>query len=136
MTDGNQIATMEALLAGAATQANHLAEISEELLKQVKLSRVARIYFIVMTALILAVCSVLTWIAVGNRAINSAVQDNTNRIIDCTTAGGSCYQNGQKSQATAVAAIVNAQLASAWCARHTKTFDAAQKCVVELTKPH
>lgn len=127
--------TQEALLAGAASKADHLAELSEEMIRQIKLTGVARWYFVVMTALILAVCSALTWIALSNRSINHTVQENTNRIIDCTTAGHDCYDNGQKSTGQAVQQLVVAGLASDWCVAHTKTYADAQKCVIRLTKP-
>lgn len=129
------VPSRDVLLAGAAAEAAHLVNISQELLNQIRLTKVARIYFVVITLLILAVCSTLTWIALSNRQINQSVRANTNLIISCTTASGQCHKDGEQQTATAVAAIVHSELVASYCSTHTDTFNAAEKCVAKLSKP-
>lgn len=131
----HQHETPEVLLAGAAAQAGHLAEISEQLLQRLRMSRVERAYFVAMTLLILLVAVGLLFLGVNNASNTSATRNNTRLIIDCTTAGHACYDRGVRSQATAVTAIVQSQLVSSWCSAHSKTFVQAQKCVAVLLRP-
>jgi hypothetical protein len=128
-------ATQEALLAGAAAEATHLAEVSEQLLARIRMSKIERLYFVLMTLLLLLIGCGLLLLGVSNRSNTRASRQGVELIIDCTTAGHACYDRSQKSTADAVAAIVQSQLASSWCSSHSKNFDEAQKCVAVLLKP-
>lgn len=138
MADNRALETQEALLAGAAAEATHLAQVSEQLLARIRMSKVERIYFVAMTLLILLVGCGLLVLGISNRQNTAATKNNTHLIIDCTTPSAtadSCYQRSQRQTAHAVAAIVQSQLASAWCSTHSHSFVAAQKCVAKLIKP-
>jgi hypothetical protein len=135
MPDDHSLETQEALLAGAAAEASHLVEVSEQLLARIRMSKIERLYFVLMTLLILLIGCGLLLLGVSNRHNTAASKQGVELIINCTTAGHPCYDRGVKSQASAVAAIVQSQLASAWCSSHSKNFSDAQKCVAQLLKP-
>lgn len=130
--------SQEALLAGAAAEAAHLADVSEQLLSRIRMSKIERTYFIVITMLIALIGVGLLYLGIANRQNTAATRTNTHLIIDCTSPSAgvdSCYQRSQRQTARAVTAIVQAQLASAWCSSHSKSFSEAQKCVALLIKP-
>lgn len=133
--DHSTLEAQQALLAGAAAEATHLAEVSEQLLARIRMSKVERLYFVLMTLLILLIGCGLLLLGVSNRHNTQASRKGVELIIDCTTAGHPCYDRGVRSQATAVAAIVQSQLISAWCSGHSNSFGEAQKCVAVLLKP-
>jgi type II secretory pathway pseudopilin PulG len=61
------------------------------------------------------------------------------QIADCTTAGGKCYEQGQRRSAEAVQQLINADVVIARCARSTDTDTQLQRCVdagfADLLKP-
>lgn len=61
-----------------------------------------------------------------------AVGKVTNSISDCTTPGGACYQQQQQSTQEARIRLVNANVATQWCARTEASLDGLQSCVTRV----
>lgn len=61
-----------------------------------------------------AIALVLAW--QGNRTI-AQTRETNERIVDCTSPGGQCYQDGSQRTGAAVTAIVWASIYMAECAR-------------------
>lgn len=90
----------------------------------------------VMMLLVIFVVLVFT-VSWQNNRIGKQVRDGNDRIVDCTTAGGKCYQEGNARTGQAITAILRADIYVIECSRlHPNesgpAFDAViEKCVTD-----
>jgi hypothetical protein len=95
-----------------------------------------------LAALILIVLAVLV-VAAQNNRIAAQTADTNQRMSDCTTPGGKCYNQGAQRTGSAIASILRAQIALGECSRlypgeSGPAFDAKlRECVYQriLTDP-
>lgn len=89
----------------------------------------------VLLMLALFVLLVLT-VSLQNNQLSRQVRDANARVVDCTTAGGNCYEQGKARTGAAITAILRADIYVAECARlypgeSGPAFDAKMEACVE-----
>ncbi len=68
-------------------------------------------------------------------SIGKTNREGVTRVLDCTTPGHACYDQGQAAQAAAIAQLVHAQAVATWCAARALTLDAVNSCLTAYLGP-
>lgn len=102
-------------------------ELDARVDSRVKWYSVSRVLLLVFIGLMLAgIAGGLGTIAVQNNQVLLNVQTGTDRLVDCTTPGGKCYEQGSRSQSAAVKTINEMSVYAAYCA-HKPDNDTVQE---------
>lgn len=89
---------------------------------------------LLVLALFVSMVLVIGW---QNNRVISQVRETNNRVADCTTAGGQCFEDGRRRTGGAIDAITRISIYVALCARlypgeSGPAFDAKmEKCVAD-----
>ncbi len=144
---GEDLATAEVIQAGAAKaalaaagEAAKLTEVAQQLVAtaqesiyQSTKSRLLRglVVFFILASLV-GEATALT-MAAQNRSTLTTATEGTERVKDCTTPEGSCYQRGQAQTATAIATLQRFTLIAVECA-HEGTDAQIEACVLAKSR--
>lgn len=111
----------EVSLAELGPSLQQLLDESQRLRKDVKSAEQARrrenrigLFIIGLLTLFVVLIGVVTW--QSNQVVRSTQQTN-DVIVDCTTPGGQCYEDGRRRTGAAVADLIRASTYVAQCAR-------------------
>lgn len=117
-------ATVASLGTGLEAMRNHLAAViaeSQALRSEVKTAEAGRrrsttigLALMALLVALMVMAVIVTW---QNNKVVREVDETNSRVADCTTPGGSCYQQANTRTGQAIADIIRAEIYMAECAR-------------------
>lgn len=127
---------MTAMLPAHLTESlNNLGAAARDLAAETRAERLAQRrrdrLVVALLALVALLVASLVMLALVNRRTNTQNRQIIQQIGDCTTAGGTCYEDGQRRTGDAIAELVRAQLLVEACAQVPANDTAAEleRCV-------
>lgn len=123
----------QTLIAGLAASANDLAGVARDLHRASILSRTERLVLLGILLVNLVIGAV---VAVGVYKLQNLAETNRANgqlIVDCTTPGGTCYDQAQQQTGAAVATLSRVVVAAVECADQLDG-PAVQACITARVK--
>lgn len=119
--------------------------LEEKIVSQIRWVNLFKIVFIsLITVSTLMAVSLLIYqnfkivdISKDARGAAESTRVGTARLVDCTTPGGKCYEQGRSATSGAVGSINKGTIAAIWCSTHLgnqATIQQLNTCVVAIVK--